>query len=365
MTKLQPSPHCEWFTTLPNDFSPLQASILSLINSVDGTILLGVNPDGVQDILPTPRKEWTKQIQEWLNTFLSDLKHLVEIDAEATPFTIRVSKGANPPYYFRSDDTFNLQSICISENGCNRLATPQEIAHLLSLAQNSSYESRESYLQNLTFTALERYLISKKLTLKDLDWYLHTVSGAYNNLAYLLSDQNFTRAKVGTYTTLDDRQGTHSIQVFEGSLIEQITGALAYLPQHEHVVQRADATPQVSYNYPLEAIKEATINCFMHRNWYIRDDIRISVFPNRIFFYNPGGLPYDLKFADLQEGFYHPRNPLLAHLLHFLGLSKKQGTGFPLIHQAYAPYSSRVAPYHNTHGKFFNLTLYNVNYEHA
>ena len=84
------------------------------------------------------------------------------------------------------------------------------------------------------------------------------------------------------------------------------------------------------YEYPLSVIREAVVNAITHRDYFSKDSIQISIFPNRIEITSPGSLPNELN-KELFGTISVQRNPLIYRFLRDLGYVEGLGTGIPRI----------------------------------
>jgi ATP-dependent DNA helicase RecG len=80
--------------------------------------------------------------------------------------------------------------------------------------------------------------------------------------------------------------------------------------------------------YPMSALREGVMNALVHRDYSLSGTITISVQPESIEITSPGGLPNELKPADLKRNHLSvPRNPDIAHICFLYGLIEKIGRG--------------------------------------
>ncbi len=85
-------------------------------------------------------------------------------------------------------------------------------------------------------------------------------------------------------------------------------------------------------NYPKEVIRELLINAIAHKRYTSSGDIFLEVYPNRVVFTNPGGLPIGIS----KDNILHERqrrNPHLIQTLHDLKLMEGEGSGYDLIYE--------------------------------
>jgi len=85
-------------------------------------------------------------------------------------------------------------------------------------------------------------------------------------------------------------------------------------------------------NYPKEVIRELLINSIAHKRYSSSGDIFLEVYPDRIVFTNPGGLPIGIS----KDNILHERqrrNPHLIQTLHDLKLMEGEGSGYDLVYE--------------------------------
>jgi ATP-dependent DNA helicase RecG len=84
--------------------------------------------------------------------------------------------------------------------------------------------------------------------------------------------------------------------------------------------------------YPKEVIRELLINAIAHKRYTTSGDIFLEVYPDRVVFTNPGGLPLGItKNNILHER--QRRNPHLIQILHDLKLMEGEGSGYDLVYE--------------------------------
>jgi len=91
---------------------------------------------------------------------------------------------------------------------------------------------------------------------------------------------------------------------------------------------RSEDVPEIA----VEALREAIINAFCHRDWHDPESVRVAIYPDRVEIRNPGSLPEGLTIEQLRKGFIsRRRNPRVAELLRRVHLVEAWGHGLPLI----------------------------------
>jgi ATP-dependent DNA helicase RecG len=87
---------------------------------------------------------------------------------------------------------------------------------------------------------------------------------------------------------------------------------------------------------PTDAVREAIINSFCHKDYKSSQNNTISIYSNRVEIYNPGTFPDGLTPADFIEGgeLSVKRNPLLSQLMYYVRDIESFGTGLKRITDA-------------------------------
>lgn len=81
--------------------------------------------------------------------------------------------------------------------------------------------------------------------------------------------------------------------------------------------------------FPLEALREALVNAFCHRDYTIVGGaVSLAIFDNRLEIWSDGTLPFGLKPEDLKRDHpSRPRNPLIAKVFYLRGIIERWGRG--------------------------------------
>ena len=81
--------------------------------------------------------------------------------------------------------------------------------------------------------------------------------------------------------------------------------------------------------FPLEALREALVNAFCHRDYtIIGGAVSLAIYDDRLEIWSDGLLPYGLKPEDLKrEHASRPRNPLIAQVFYLRGMIERWGRG--------------------------------------
>ena len=81
--------------------------------------------------------------------------------------------------------------------------------------------------------------------------------------------------------------------------------------------------------FPLEALREALVNAFCHRDYTIVGGaVSLAIFDDRLEIWSDGTLPFNLKPEDLKRDHAsRPRNPSIAQVFYLRGMIERWGRG--------------------------------------
>ncbi len=119
------------------------------------------------------------------------------------------------------------------------------------------------------------------------------------------------------------------------AVIERTVDLLWARIDHASTLDSEHGVTQVQTDaYPHVVLRELTINALCHRDWSVHGSIiRIQLFPDRIEWISPGGLPHGLTVEDLRDRQFS-RNPALAQLLYQVGAIERFGLGLDTVFDA-------------------------------
>lgn len=81
--------------------------------------------------------------------------------------------------------------------------------------------------------------------------------------------------------------------------------------------------------FPLEALREALVNAFCHRDYtIIGGAVSLAIYDDRLEIWSDGTLPFNLKPEDLKKDHAsRPRNPIIAQVFYLRGMIERWGRG--------------------------------------
>jgi ATP-dependent DNA helicase RecG len=125
--------------------------------------------------------------------------------------------------------------------------------------------------------------------------------------------------KIYRYRTTD-QEGARDTLAFdpisiEGSIYEQIKGAVGKTVELTEKIQIMTATGLQSIKYPHESLHEIITNAVLHRDYAYNDDVHVRIFDNRVEVESPGRLPAHITPSNiLSERF--ARNAKIVRLIN-------------------------------------------------
>jgi ATP-dependent DNA helicase RecG len=120
------------------------------------------------------------------------------------------------------------------------------------------------------------------------------------------------------------------LQVIEGSVIEQVAAVMEFAQRNLAMAAKIEGALErkETWEYPLEALREAVINAVCHRDYASAASVQVRIFDDRLEVWNPGGLPPELSVRDLRVSHASiPRNKLVADVFFLIGYVEQFGTG--------------------------------------
>jgi len=242
------------------------------------------------------------------------------------------------------------------------VAFANTIMQKLKEADNEKYEDVRALNQDLSFVEAAKEFKTRGVQFglnqqKALG--LVNADGAYTNLGLLLSDQCAHTVKLAVF------EGTAKVvfndrRKFTGSLLKQLNDAFEFIDRYNRNRSQIKGLHRIDKrDYPVEAMREALLNAFVHRDYSFSDSTIISIFDDRIEFISIGGLVRGIAFEDMMLGISVARNVNLANAFYCLSLIEAYGAGIPKIMQSYEGYA--VKPKIEVTNNVFKVTLPNTN----
>lgn len=193
-------------------------------------------------------------------------------------------------------------------------------------------------------TDLVEYLLQHMAVVQDGEGTLHpTLAGV---LAFMPDHNHFINQSGvdvaqfrGAYPHSTDIIFSQQMRGNLDALIDRIVELLWARIEHRY---RLEGTERIEeHAYPLIVLRELTVNAIVHRDWgQVGSRVRIQMFPDRIEWISPGGLPPGVTVETLRDE-QVSRNPSLAQILYQAGKVETFGMGIDTVEDTLRAWGSR------------------------
>lgn len=320
----------------------IRKAVVAFANTDGGCIYVGIEDDGtvvgvadVDDVQKRVISLCRDGIQPDVMMFLSCDRTVIE---DKDVIRLQVQRGTDCPYYLKGKG-IRPEGVYVRRGPVSLPAAKSQIRKMIREAGDFHYEQERSLEQELTFKETERFLQEAGVPFGEAERRtLRIVSkdGLYTNLGLLLSDQCQHTVKVAIFSgkkqvVFRDRRE------FSGSLLLQVNQVIEYLDFHNALHSEIRGMKRLdSRDYPVESLREAIFNAFVHRDYGFSGSILVSVYEDRIEILSLGGLAEGVTYNDMMLGVSIPRNPKLAEIFYRLHYIEAFGTGVRRILTDYA-----------------------------
>lgn len=314
--------------------------ICGFANATGGSLFIGKNDKGNTVGIKNSKKLMDKipnKVKDILGIIVDvNLKEekeggVIEIITEAYPFPVNY-KGQ---YHIRSGSTKQelkgaaLDRFLLERKGKKWDSVPVPKVTLSDLKQETFDFFRTQALKNkrITEEVLQdtNHELIESLQLSDNDFLkratvllFHPVPEKYVTGCYV---------KIGYFESDDDLKYQDEVH---GNLFEQIekTMDLLFSKYIKAEISYEGVTRVETYEYPKEAVREALLNAIAHKDYSEDTPIQISVYNDKIMFWNEGQLPENWTIGNLLTKHpSKPYNPDIANTLFRSGYIESWGRG--------------------------------------
>jgi ATP-dependent DNA helicase RecG len=272
-----------------------------------------------------------------------------------------VQKGTSCPY-FLANYGICPEGVYIRQNTSIVPAAETAILQMIKETDGEKYENLRALNQKLTFIEAAKEFSTRNMPF-DIDQQmalkLTNSDDIYTNLGLLLSDQCMHTVKLAVFegtekTVFKDRHE------FTGSLLKQLNDTFKFIDRCNRSHSEIDSLYRTDIrDYPVESVREALLNAFIHRDYSFSESSLINIFDDRIEFVSIGGLIKGITFEDMILGISITRNKNLANVFYRLALVEAYGIGIPKIMLSYKNVSAK--PHIETTASAFKITLPSTN----
>jgi len=315
-------------------------TVIAFANSMGGLLRIGITDDlsvvGVKDsddVLCRVVDSISKTIKPDVMPFVSckvttiDEKEIVDVE---------VQRGTKRPYYLGAKGP-RPEGVFIRKGASSVPASEAEILRMIK-ESSEDFESSISLRQDLTFDATQRFFKSRKVefgkpqmqTLGLID-----ANDAFTNLALILSDQTPYVTRFAEFDGCEKRDFKDRRE-FDGPLFQQLENIVERLDKCNRTRGEVRGLFRVDFqDYAAEALREAVLNAFVHRDYAFSEATSLNVFDDRIEIISIGGIAVGFGLDDILNGVSAQRNKKLCNVFLRLGLIEAYGTGIGRIVESY------------------------------
>ena len=289
---------------LDND---VKKEIVAFLNSDGGIIYVGVNDDGTiyAPFLNFNKDEILLKISSWIHEAFFPLPSaLVSFHFnDDGVLTIIVNEGVKKPYYLRAKGP-KPSGVYKRSGTSTRKCNDDEILKMIMESSHYVYEVDISEEQDLTFKYFEQVCEEKQIEVNNkllVGLGLMRPKGQFTNLGLMISDQSPIAVKIAEY---DDEMNFKLKKTIKGSMLK------ALIETQEQTERLNDITAIIdtkswkrieTTSYPGNSLREIILNAFCHTDFFIRSNIKIEFYKDKVKITSPGGL-YKTTLDDVLKG---------------------------------------------------------------
>ncbi|MEK6867722.1 MAG: ATP-binding protein [Nanoarchaeota archaeon] len=329
---------------LKKSTSELKEAVISIVSILNkhckGELYFGVKNNGDiigQFVTENTIREISKAISDNIEPKIFPKIREIVIEGKKCAYT--EFSGNNLPYYAYGrayirvadeDKQLSAKEIerIIIEKNKDKMAWDKEICKETKISDIST-KKLKWFLKKTgkRFDSIENSL--KKLNLLS--------QGKLLNTAVILFARNperfFPNAKLRCAVFGETTAVTIDMQEYFGDLFTLMEKAEKYILENIHIGMKVEGLYRVDVpEIDKEAFREAIINAFCHRDYYLYDSVNIAIFKDRLEIRSPGLLYGGLTIEKIKaEEISERRNELLADMFHQVHFVEKWGRGIGLI----------------------------------
>ncbi len=328
----------EWKEVFTGD---IKKEVIAFANAEGGSIYIGIRNDGSVRGVDDSDAVMLQVSSALSDGIMPDVMpfvqiRTVEIEGKAV-VEIEVQVGTRRPYYLKSKG-LRPSGVYIRQGSACLPVSDEGIRQLILDGSGKSYEDSRSMEQNLTFSVLEAEMQQKEIEFgisQMRNLHLIGEDGLYTNLAQLLSDQCEHSIKVAIFQG-KEKEVFLSRKEFSGSLLKQLRSVYELIDLSNKTKATFSGLNRIDRrDYPEGAVREALINCIVHRDYAFSASTLVNIYENRVEFISLGGLVQGLSLEAILIGVSQSRNPNLASIFYRMGLIESYGTGISKIMRMY------------------------------
>lgn len=318
-------------------------SISAILNKhQQGEIYFGVKPDGTvigQVVTEESLREVSQKIKNSIEPQIYPEVKKVVMDGRNCIYV--KFEGSQTPYF-----AFGVAKIRVADEDLTM--SPQELADYIRKGdkEENRWENLVSnkFVDDVDEELLKKYTnqahdvgriaieyTDKRTVLNQLE--LSEGNNLINAGKVLFADDLIQDIQMAIFAT-NERLTFNDIQRHHGPVLKLVDIAENYIKSNIHwrveftgTLQRTEI-PEI----PVDAIREALLNSFCHKDYATGQSNEVAIYKNRIEIYNPGSFPEGFEPQDFIDRPERPirRNPKIARILYYSKDIESFGTGLKL-----------------------------------
>ncbi|MBM3105891.1 putative DNA binding domain-containing protein [Pseudomonas sp. V1] len=355
-----------------DDLRPEQLAkeIVALANFQGGKLLLGVEDDGsISGIQREDLETWVMDtvFGRYIHPLILPFYEEVEFDDGKRVAVVSLTQGTAKPYVVRNN---NREEIFVRVGSTSRLATREQQARLFEsggMLHAEVLPVSGSSLDDLDQARLADYLVNiagdQATPQAREDWEQRLMglglmvaradgSPVCTIAGLVLFGRSPRRSLRQTgvrwmsfegdtkdYQSQDDTlldgplvalwEGRHGAgrQIVEDGLVERLADRMRPFISEEGAETNAALRREPTYRYPLDAVREALLNAFVHRDWTRSIEVEVVNYSDRLEVISPGALQNSMTIEKMLAGQRSPRNPIIVEIMRDYGYVDMRGMG--------------------------------------
>lgn len=312
-------------------------TLVAFLNTEGGDLMIGMDDKGNASGLEDP-----DDVSKRLSSIISNLilpdaavfihQKTVQIN-QKNVIKVTVETGTERPYYLARTG-LKPGGVFIRQGSTCLPVSEASIRTMIMDTAGKSFEEARSWNQELSFKTLEKEMGEfSSANMKNLR--IIGEDGLFSNLGLLLSDQCPFSIKTALFQGCDGSIFRDRCE-FSGSVLKQLEQAYSYLCGTNRTAARFTGLRRSdTQDYPDQAIREALLNCIVHRDYMFSGSTIINIYQDRIEFITLGGLVSGISMEAIKSGISQSRNPNLCSAFYRMKLVESYGTGIRKIFDLY------------------------------
>jgi ATP-dependent DNA helicase RecG len=115
--------------------------------------------------------------------------------------------------------------------------------------------------------------------------------------------------------------------VLEAGLLERLMERMRPFISEEGAEINEGLRREPSYRYPFDAIREALLNAFVHRDWTRSVEVEVVNYADRLEVTSPGAMQNSMTIEKMLAGQRSQRNPIIVEVMRDYGYVESRGMG--------------------------------------